>query len=236
MASTYHIMGIGGAGMSAIAHLLLDQGHSVSGCDPQQNALTAELAGRGATIFTGHDAAHVDGEDTLVMSSAVRADHPEVLAARGRGLPVLKRDELWREWSRRKPTLAVAGTHGKTTTTAMAALILTHLGKDPAYIVPAGGPVPGLERFARWGTGAFVIEADEYDRLLLGLIPEVAIITNVDWDHVDIYPTPGDVEATFTQFVRQVTRVVIGCDEDPGARRVRAASRGGAEWQSYGFG
>ena len=236
MATTYHIMGIGGAGMSAIAHLLLDQGQSVSGCDPQQNALTAELAGRGATIFVGHDAAHVDGIDTLVMSSAVRADHPEVLAARGRGLPVLKRDELWREWSRRKPTLAVAGTHGKTTTTAMAALILTHLGKDPAYIVPAGGPVPGLDRFARWGTGPFVIEADEYDRLLLGLIPEVAIITNVDWDHVDIYPTPGDVEATFTQFARQVTRVVIGCDEDPGARRVRAASLGGAEWQSYGFG
>ena len=229
-------MGIGGAGMSAIAHLLLDQGHHVGGCDAQQNALTAELAARGAVISMGHAAAHLDGVDTLVISSAVRADHPEVVEARRRGLPVLKRGELWREWSERKPTLAVAGTHGKTTTTAMAALMLVGLGYDPAYIVPAGGPVPGLDRFARWGAGPFVIEADEYDRLLLGLLPEVAIITNVDWDHVDVYPTPADVEVTFAQFARQVRRVVVVCDEDPGARRVRAAVVGGPEWQSYGFG
>jgi UDP-N-acetylmuramate--alanine ligase len=233
----YHVVGIAGAGMSAIAHLLLDQGDEVSGCDMQQNALTAELVARGAHIVVGHDAAHGDDIDTLVISSALRPDHVEVVEARRRGLPVLKRADLWRAWSEAKPTLAVAGTHGKTTTTAMAALILSKLGRDPAYIVPAGGPVPGLDRFARWGQGPFVIEADEYDRLFLGLLPEVAVITSVDWDHVDIYPSRADVEATFTQFVSQVRRTVIAYDEDAGVRHVRERiGTNGADWQSYGFG
>lgn len=234
MTTHFHIMGIAGAGMSAIAHLLLDQGHHVSGCDAQQNALTQELAARGATIMLGHDPAHLGNVDTLVRSSAVRVDHPEVAGAGARGIAVLKRDDLWRAWSEGKPTLAVAGTHGKTTTTAMASLILERLGYDPAYIVPAGGPVPGLERFARWGSGPFVIEADEYDRLLLGLVPEVAIITSVDWDHVDIYPTRADVEATFAEFAGQTQRTIIYCADDAGARRVAATSTQ-ASWQSYGF-
>lgn len=231
----YHIMGIAGLGMSGIAHVLLDQGHVVSGCDMQANALTAELEARGATVTPGHSAEHSAGVDALVISSAVKPDHPEVEAAARNGVPVLKRDDLWRQWSEVKPTLAVAGTHGKTTTTAMAALILARLGRDPAFIVPAGGPVPGLDRFARWGVGPFVIEADEYDRLFLGLLPEVAIITNVDWDHVDIYPSPADVEAAFAQFARQVRRAIIFCADDPGARRVRAAGHPMASWQSYGF-
>ena len=234
--SHVHIMGIAGAGMSAIAHLLLDQDHRVSGCDQQRNNLSAELAARGATILLNHAPEHLAQVDTLVISSAVHGDHPEVLAARAQEIPVLKRADLWRRWSEQKATLAVAGTHGKTTTTAMAAIILDRLGYDPAYVVPAGGPVPGLARFARWGTGPFVIEADEYDRLLLGLTPEVAIITNVDWDHVDIYPTRADVETTFTQFAHQVSRTVVYCAEDEGARRVRtAAGDGGTQWQSYGF-
>lgn len=232
MTSHYHIMGIAGAGMSAIAHLLLDQGHRVSGCDNQANRLSAELEARGATILLGHAPEHLAGVDTLVISSAVHPDHPEVVAAH---VPVLKRADLWRTWSEQKPTLAVAGTHGKTTTTAMTTIILEQLGYNPAYIVPAGGPVPGLPRFARWGSGPFVIEADEYDRLLLGLRPEVALITNVDWDHVDIYPTRADVEATFTQFAGQVRRAVIYCVDDPGARRVRAAGTTTAGWQGYGF-
>ncbi|HZB95911.1 MAG TPA: UDP-N-acetylmuramate--L-alanine ligase, partial [Herpetosiphonaceae bacterium] len=246
--TSYHIVGVGGAGMSAIAHLLLDQGHHVSGCDLQDNALTGELAARGARIDHGHSPLHLEGADIAVISSAIRADHPEVVAAHERGMPVLKRADLWHRWSENKPTLAIAGTHGKTTTTAMAALILSRLGYDPAFIVPAGGPVPGLPRFARWGEGPFVIEADEYDRLLLGLLPEVAVITSVDWDHVDIYPSRADVEATFAQFARQVRRTVIACDEDEGVRRVRVAVStsaeravddavfGKAQWQSYGFG
>ena len=237
MATSYHILGIGGAGMSAIGHLLLDQGHQVSGCDPQSNALTAELAARGVEVRQGHDAAHIHGVDVVVMSSAVRADQLELLRAHALGLPVMKRADLWHTWSLEKPTLAVAGTHGKTTTTAMAALILSRLGHDPAYIVPAGGPVPGLDRFARWGTGPFVIEADEYDRLLLGLVPEVAVITSVDWDHVDIYPSREDVEATFAQFARQVRGTVVACAEDAGVGRVRAQLSGlAAGWQTYGFG
>ncbi len=232
----YHIVGIAGAGMSAIAHLLLDQGHQVSGCDMQENALTAELAARGARIERGHSADHLQAVDSLVISSAVRPDHPEIRSARKRSMPVLKRGDLWRLWSESKPTLAIAGTHGKTTTTAMAALVLWRLGQDPAFIVPAGGPVPGLPRFARWGAGPFVIEADEYDRLLLGLVPEVAVITSVDWDHVDIYPSRADVETTFAQFARQVRGTIIACDEDEGVRRVRATVEpAGARWQSYGF-
>jgi UDP-N-acetylmuramate--alanine ligase len=232
----YHVIGSAGAGMSAIAHILLDQGHQVSGCDQQANVLTRELVERGAALHVGHAGAHLDGVDVVATSSALRPEHPELIAARERGLPVLKRDELWREWSLQKPTLAIAGTHGKTTTTAMCAVILSELGVDPAYIVPAGGPVPGLERFARWGSGPFVIEADEYDKLLLGLVPQVAIVTSVDWDHVDIYPTRQDVEQTFAQFVRQVRGTVIACADDPGVARVRDLSPTlDAAWQTYGF-
>ncbi|GAC1643037.1 MAG: UDP-N-acetylmuramate--L-alanine ligase [Herpetosiphon sp.] len=221
----YHLLGIGGTGMSAIAHLLLDQGHHLSGCDPQPNALTAELAERGASIYRGHDPAHLVDVDLVVTSSALAVDHPELLAAHHRKLPVLKRSDLWRTWSLEKPTLAVAGTHGKTTTTAMCTMILAHLACDPAYIVPAGGPVPGLDRFARWGTGPFVVEADEYDRLFLGLLPRVAIITSVDWDHVDIYPSRADTEATFATFAAQTTSAVVCCLDDPGAARLYHAAR-----------
>lgn len=232
----YHVIGSAGAGMSAIAHILLDQGHQVSGCDQQSNALTRELAQRGAMMQTGHAAEHLAGVDAVATSSALRSEHPELRAARERNIPVLKRAELWREWSLHKPTLAIAGTHGKTTTTAMCAVILSELGVDPAYIVPAGGPVPGLERFARWGSGPFVIEADEYDRLLLGLLPQVAIVTSVDWDHVDIYPTREDVEQTFAQFVRQVRSAVIACADDPGVARMRELAPAlEAKWLLYGF-
>ncbi len=215
-----HVIGVAGAGMSAIAHLLLDQGHTVSGCDQQRNALVDELIERGMHFDLGHDAAHVNGVDQVITSSALKPNHPELVAARERNIPVLKRADLWREWSLAKPTLAIAGTHGKTTTTAMCALILQELGYDPAYIVPAGGPVPGLDRFARWGSGPFVIEADEYDRLFLGLHPAVSIITSVDWDHVDIYPTRESVEDAFAQFAKQTTSAVIACWDNEGVQRL----------------
>ncbi|MBA3946293.1 MAG: UDP-N-acetylmuramate--L-alanine ligase [Herpetosiphonaceae bacterium] len=237
----YHVPGIAGAGMSAIAHLLLDQGHVVSGCDMQQNALTAELAERSVEILHGHDPAHLAGVDVVATSSALRSEHPELAAARALGIPVLKRADLWRQWSQRKPTLAIAGTHGKTTTTAMAALMLQQLGYDPAYIVPAGGAVPGLDRFARWGSGPFVIEADEYDRLFLGLLPQVAIITSVDWDHVDIYPQRADVEAAFAQFAQQTTGSVVICTDDAGASKLWQAeqqavgNRDQRRWLPYGL-
>ncbi len=220
----YHVIGIAGTGMSAIAHILLDQGHTVSGCDAQSNELTRELAARRVLVHVGHSDEHLHDVDIVATSSALQGNHPELAAATAQGIPVLKRADLWREWSLQKPTLAIAGTHGKTTTTAMCAVILKELGYDPAYIVPAGGPVPGLDRFARWGSGPFVIEADEYDRLFLGVQPKVAIVTSVDWDHVDIYPTREDVVAAFTQFVDQTALAVVACADDPGVRRLQAAS------------
>ena len=230
-----HVIGVAGAGMSAIAHLLLDQGHTVSGCDPQRNALAEELIARGLRFDLGHDAAHLHDVDRVIVSAAIKPNEPELVAAREHAVPVLRRADLWREWSEEKPTLAIAGTHGKTTTTAMCAIILNALGYDPAYIVPAGGPVPGLDRFARWGNGPFVIEADEYDRLLLGLVPATAIITSVDWDHVDIYPTRQSVEETFAQFAEQVQDVIIACADDAGAERIAAQRGGTARWERYGF-
>jgi UDP-N-acetylmuramate--alanine ligase len=197
----YHIVGIGGAGMSAIAHLLLDQGNSVSGSDLARNALTEALAARGARIAQGHSAAHVAGADALVSTSAARPEHPELQAARAAGIPLLKRADLWRDWSQHRSIIAVAGTHGKTTTTAMVASILLRAGLNPGFLV--GGSVPALGGNARWGNPAapLVIEADEYDRTFLALRPAIAVVTNIEWDHVDIYPTPESYREAFAEFV-----------------------------------
>jgi UDP-N-acetylmuramate--alanine ligase len=218
----YHIVGIAGAGMSAIANVLLDQGHTVSGSDMQRNALADALAARGATIHTGHAASNVAGADALVATSAVRPDHAELAAARAQGIPVLKRADLWREWSRQRDIVAVAGTHGKTTTTALIALALDRAGLNPGFLV--GGEVPDLGSNARWGSPSapLVIEADEYDRTFLSLAPRVAVITNVEWDHVDIYPTQAEYEAAFAEFaaaVREPQHLIV-CGDDQGALRV----------------
>jgi UDP-N-acetylmuramate--alanine ligase len=217
----YHIVGIAGAGMSAIAQILLDQGHTVSGSDLQRNALTRMLEQRGAVVRSGHAPEHIAGADALVVTSAVKPDHVELAAARASNIPVLKRADLWAEWSRIRPTIAVAGTHGKTTTTAMIALALTQAGLNPGFLV--GGEVPDLGTNARWGDPAapLVIEADEYDRAFLALTPQVAVITNVELDHVDIYPTQESYEAAFRQFAQSVplARNVIQCGDDPGALR-----------------
>ena len=232
-ATRYHIVGIAGAGMSAIAHVLLDQGHRVSGSDLQRNALADGLAARGATIVLGHAASNVAGADALVATSAVRADHPELAAARAAGLPILKRADLWRLWSAERPVLAVAGTHGKTTTTAMIAFALTEAGRDPGFLI--GGEAPDLPRNARWGAAdaPLVIEADEYDRTFLALTPRVAVITNVELDHVDIYPTAAEYEAAFRSFAGSVAnpRNLIVCGDDAGA--LRAAERPDATY--YGI-
>jgi UDP-N-acetylmuramate--alanine ligase len=221
----YHIVGIAGAGMSAIAHVLLDQGYTVGGSDMQRNALSDALAARGATIRQGHSGEYLAGADALVVTSAAQPDHPELRAARERGIPILKRADLWREWSAQRDVVAVAGTHGKTTTTAMIALALTRAGRDPGYLI--GGEAPDLPRNAGWGDpqAPLVIEADEYDRTFLALTPRVAVITNVEWDHVDIYPSPADYDAAFRAFAGAVRnpRDLIICGDDAGA--VRAAEQ-----------
>jgi len=217
----YHIVGIAGAGMSGIAHILLDQGHTVSGSDLQRNALADALAARGATIIHGHAAANVLGADALVATSAAKADHPEIIAARERGIATLKRADLWREWSAQRKIVAIAGTHGKTTTTAMIALALVEAGQNPGFLI--GGETPDLPRNAQWGDplAPLVIEADEYDRAFLALAPYLAVITNVEHDHVDIYPTADDYDAAFRAFAAAVgaPQNVIMCGDDPGALR-----------------
>ncbi|WP_129628158.1 UDP-N-acetylmuramate--L-alanine ligase [Candidatus Oscillochloris fontis] len=211
----YHIIGIAGAGMSAIAHLLLDQGHTVSGSDLGCNRLTEGLVARGARVALGHDPAHVAGAEAVLATAAVRPDHPELVAARGLGLPILKRDDLWREWSQQRQVVAVAGSHGKTTTSAMVAVALRGAGLNPGFLI--GAEVPDLGGNATWGDPAapLVIEADEYDRAFLSLSPALAVITNVEWDHPDIYPSAEEYEAAFSAFGRGVggpRRLVLGSD------------------------
>lgn len=217
----YHIVGIGGAGMSAIAHVLLDCGHQVSGSDAQQSSAWAPLQARGVSIVQGHHADNVaDDVDALVVTSAVKAPHPEIDAAQARQIPVLRRHDLWRTWSMQRRIIAVAGTHGKTTTSAMIAYALVQAGMRPGYLI--GAEVAELPRSATWGDAdaPFVIEADEYDRTFLALQPDIAVITTLEWDHVDIYPTPADYQAAFQQFITQVSHPerVFVCGDDAGIR------------------
>lgn len=221
----YHIVGVAGAGMSAIASILLDQGHTVSGSDPGANRLTAALAERGATIYRGHDPANIAGADALVVTAAARSDNPEIAAAKAAGLPVLGRAELWRDWSARRRVVAVAGTHGKTTTSAMVAVALRGAGLAAGYLI--GSDVPDLGGNAAWGdeSAPLVIEADEYARAFLALAPEIAVITNVEWDHPDIFPSEADYLDAFAQFAASVAepRRLIVCGDSPAAEALAPA-------------
>ncbi len=231
----YHIVGIAGAGMSAIANILLDQGHHVSGSDLQANASTAALVARGATVYVGHHPAYVSGAAAVVATAAVRSDHPEVAAARVAGIPLLTRAELWRDWSQKRRVIAIAGTHGKTTTTAMIALLLTQAGMHPGFLI--GSDAPDLGTNARWGdpSAPLVIEADEYARAFLALTPAIAVLTNVEWDHPDVYPAEADYVAVFDQFVGQVQQTLLVCgDSGAGIQRLTVAKRP-ASWLTYGL-
>jgi UDP-N-acetylmuramate--alanine ligase len=225
----YHIVGVAGAGMSAIAALLLDQGHAVSGSDISGNRLTAALAARGATIHQGHSPAHVAGADAVIATAAVRPDHPELAAAAAAGVPIVSRGDLWRDWSAARPVVAVAGTHGKTTTSAMIAVALRGAGVQCGYLI--GAAAPDLGGNAAWGDPAapLVIEADEYGRAFLALAPAVAVITNVEWDHPDIYASADDYSAAFRQFAAQSRRLVV-CGDDAGVEAL-----GLAEADFYGI-
>jgi UDP-N-acetylmuramate--alanine ligase len=229
----YHIVGIAGSGMGAIAHLLLDQGHEVSGSDLVATHQTARLAERGAQLFVGHAAEQVQGADAVLTTSAARPDHVELVAVRAAGLPLLKRADLWRVWSAQRDVVAVAGTHGKTTTSAMIAFALEQAGLDPGYLV--GAEVPDLAAPARWGSGPFVVEADEYDHTFLALTPQIAVVTNIGWDHVDCYPDAHSYHAAFRQFAGQTQAALIGCTDDAGVRALRAAAQGPL-FQGYGTG
>lgn len=217
-----HLIGIGGAGLSAIATVLLQQGYQVSGSDMQESPATARLVQLGATVFIGQQAQNLaDPPDVVVISSAIAPDNPELVEARRRGLKVVKRAEWLGHMLAGKTGIAVAGTHGKTTTTAMIAWALQQAGQQPGYIV--GGFVPQLATGAAAGLGkVFVIEADEYDHTFLGLRPQVAVITIVEWDHPDIFPTPQHLRQAFVDFVRLVPAngLVIACGDAPGVAEV----------------
>ncbi|MBX3064122.1 MAG: UDP-N-acetylmuramate--L-alanine ligase [Anaerolineae bacterium] len=211
-----HIIGIGGAGMSAIARVLLDSGITISGSDRQRNAITDKLAADGATIYEGHAADHLPADtDTVLISSAVKPDNPEVLAAQARGIPVLKRRDALPLLLPDKTLIAVAGTHGKTTTTALIAHLLREAGDDPSYIV--GGVMLNTGDNAHAGKGgAFVIEADEYDYMFLGLSPRIAIITNIEHDHPDMFPSLDSLLDAFRQFIARLPDdgLLICCADD----------------------
>jgi UDP-N-acetylmuramate--alanine ligase len=211
-----HLIGIGGAGLSAIATVLLEQGYTVSGSDLQASPTTERLAKLGATVHVGHAAANLGEADLVVVSSAVPADNPEVKEAQRRGIPVVKRAEWLGHMMAHHQGVAVAGTHGKTTTTAMIAFILHEAGLDPTFIV--GGDIPQLGTNAAAGkSDIFVIEADEYDHTFLGLQPEVAVVTTVEWDHPDCYPTPELMHGAFRQFIALVPPegLLVACGDEP---------------------
>jgi UDP-N-acetylmuramate--alanine ligase len=232
-----HLIGIGGSGLSAIARVLLERGMMVSGSDRQPSAMTDALQAAGARVFIGHSSDNILGASVVVRSSAVPDDNVEVQSALQAGIPVHKRSEFLGNLLEGYKVIAVAGTHGKTTTTAMLSWSLTVLGQDPSYII--GGVARDLGTNAHAGKGShFVIEADEYDHMFLGLNPDVAVVTNIEHDHPDCYPTPEDFYHAFSAFVHRLTPqgILLACSDDPGARRLSdEAKLEGYNVRSYGL-
>jgi len=216
-----HFIGIAGAGMSALAELFVRRGARVTGCDANPAAVD-DLRRLGITVATGHDPAHLAGVRAVVVSSAIKPDLPEVVQARAAGLPVIRRAEALAEAVAGGTVIAIAGTHGKTTTTVMTTEALAAAGKSPTGIV--GGRVAEWGGNLRYGSDTlFVVEADEYDRSFLALSPDIAVVTNIEADHLDIYRDLADIRSAFTTFVRPA-RWVILCADDPGANSLPTPS------------
>ena len=217
-----HFVGAGGVGMSGLAEiLLLSTPLEISGCDRERSENTERLTALGARIAYGHDESHLEQADLVVISSAISEGNPEVGAARSRGIPVIRRAEMLAEIMRLKQGIAVAGTHGKTTTTSLAGLVLTEAGFDPTIVV--GGRVRILGTNARLGKGEYLVaEADEYDRSFLELTPVVAVITNVEADHLDTYRDLSDILDAFATFANRVPfyGAVVACLDDAGVRKI----------------
>ncbi|GBD07431.1 UDP-N-acetylmuramate--L-alanine ligase [bacterium HR21] len=218
-----HFVGIGGIGMSGLAEILLQQGFRISGSDLLESDNTESLKRKGAVIYYGHDAAHIEGADVVVYSSAVDPrTNPETQAASERGIPLLRRAEMLAEVARLKYCLAIAGTHGKTTTTSLCGLVLIRGGLDPTVIV--GGRLRGLGGSnARLGRGEWiVVEADEYDRSFLSLLPTIAVVTNIEEEHLDVYADRQDILEAFTRFANSVPfyGLVVVCVDDDGVKEL----------------
>ena len=231
---TVHFMGIGGAGMCALAELFHRSGYRVTGCDLRRDLSARSLEALGIPVATGHDPDHLDGVSAVVVSSAISPSNPEVRAARERGIPVVKRAEALGQWVNPGTVVAVAGTHGKTTTTALATEILAAAGRDPTGLV--GGRVAGWEGNLRYGRGdLYVVEADEYDRSFHHIAPRTALVTNLEADHLDTYGNLARLREAFRTFVGAVPPdgTVCVCADDPGASKLLAGL--GARTCTYGF-
>ena len=215
-----HIVGIGGSGMSAIAEVLMGTGHRISGSDLGPSAVVDRLVSGGAAVAIGHDAANLDDRGEIVAhSTAIPADNPELVEARRRGVPVLRRAEILAALTRSWRTVAVAGTHGKTTTSAMLTGALRGAGLDPAFIV--GGELMDLGRGAAVGSGKLlVVEADESDGTFVELDADAVVVTNVEPDHLEHYGGFDQLEATFVRFVDQAAGARVICIDDPGSARL----------------
>ncbi len=228
-----HMIGVGGAGMRNLARLLLARGIEVHGSDMKHSGGLEELGRIGATVWVGHDAAHVDAPDVVIVSSAIAEDKPALEAARARAVPVWARQQALAALAAGRRAIAVAGTHGKTTTTSMIAVMLEHGGLDPSYLV--GGDMNESGSGARSGGGdLFVFEADESDGSFLLVRPHIGVVTNVDVDHVDFYPGGREeIESAFGAFMAACDSVVA-CGDDPGVRSV--LSDAGVAATRYGVG
>jgi UDP-N-acetylmuramate--alanine ligase len=233
-----HFVGIGGIGLSAIARVLRQEGYQISGSDARQTPLTSELVEQGMVVHHGHRAENVARADLVVVSSAVPENNPELVAAREAGIPVVKRADILGEMMAAKVGIAVAGTHGKTTTSALIAFVLSELGLDPTFIV--GGIMQNLGTNARRGQGRhFVIEADEYDHMFLGLRPKVAVVTVIEMDHPDCFADIEEMTQAFAQFVRLLpdSGTAIGCADQPRVMRLlqHAAAEHSIRLVTYGL-
>src|SRR5580765_1117944 len=216
-----HFVGIGGIGMSGIAEVLLTLGYKVSGSDLKSSSVTERLAEKGAIIFVGHRAENITGAEVVVASSAVKRDNAEIVAAHAEHVPVIQRAEMLAELMRLKYGIAIAGMHGKTTTTSMVAAVLAAGGLDPTVVV--GGRVDALGSNARHGKSEYLVaEADESDRSFLKLSPIISVVTNIDREHMDTYRNMRDVKKTFLDFMDRVPfyGMIVACNDDPLLRKL----------------
>ena len=215
--SKIHVVGAAGAGMSAIATVLVQMGHGVTGSDAAGGPVLERLRAAGVQVHVGHDPSWVDGADLVAASTAVPAEDPELAEARARGIPVLRRSQILAAICRQKRTIGVSGTHGKTTTASMLAVLLHRAGLRPSMVI--GGDIAGVGPGARWESEGewLVVEADESDGTFLELGCDTVVVTSVGSDHLDYFQTPAGVEAAFRRFVSEAAGSVVLCADDPGA-------------------
>lgn len=221
-----HLLGIGGFGLSAIARILFKQGYQVSGSDQNTNPLTDALQDLGVKINHGHHPDNIHDADLLIISSAVKPDNPEYIAALNQNIPIYKRNDIIAELMHSQQKICIAGTHGKTTTTSMVAHTLIHAGQQPTYLI--GGVMGNTGLNADVGQGeSFIIEADEYDNMFLGLDPDIAIITSLEYDHPDFFASYDDLFQSFTRFIDRIAPdgLLIICIDDQGTQDLAAYAR-----------